>query len=112
MYDLHVAISYLCGIYQFICAMPKRLTSTLYRSAVLLLMLFFFSQCGSRKATPRRPHIELPECSISDVAYSVPQLPGAEMRAVWLTTIFGLDWPKVSAAVSYTHLESDGGGDE
>ena len=77
--------------------MPKRLTSTLYRSAVLLLTLFLFSQCGTRKATPRRPRIELPECSISDVAYSVPQLPGAEMRAVWLTTIFGLDWPKVSA---------------
>ncbi len=77
--------------------MPKRLISTLCRSALLLLTLFLFSQCGARKATPRRPHVELPECSISDDAYSVPQLPGAEMRAVWLTSIFGLDWPKVSA---------------
>ena len=77
--------------------MPKRLISTLCQSALLLLTLFLFSQCGARKATPRRPHVELPECSISDDAYSVPQLPGAEMRAVWLTSIFGLDWPKVSA---------------
>lgn len=81
--------------------MSKRRLPSLCQQTVLLLLLFLLSQCGTRQTdrpgSARRPHIELPECGISDVAYPVPQLPVAEMRGVWLTTIWGLDWPKVSA---------------
>lgn len=81
--------------------MHHRYISTLSKPLALLLLLFSLNQCGTRRtervSTGRRPHIELPDCGLSDVTYPVPQRPKSEIRGVWLTTIWGLDWPKVSA---------------
>lgn len=78
--------------------MNRHISWSLITLSVALLTLSQVG-CKARKAQTVAPipPIELPQCEISDIEYPKPETPRGRMRGVWLTTIWGLDWPKTSA---------------
>lgn len=69
-----------------------------YTVVALLLVLWGLAGCGVfRKKTVRRRPVVIKHELPSRKSYNLPQAePTIEMRAVWLTTIYGLDWPSQS----------------
>lgn len=68
---------------------------------LLVAVVFGFSRCGTRtKRVTLRPPIIAPENIPIDSSQELPSYhpldydEKPEMRAVWLTTIYGLDWPQ------------------
>ena len=58
-----------------------------------------FTSCGTKKVVPSPPTVKpLPDTAIAAPVIEPWVSPvREEMRGVWLTTIYGLDWPQRSA---------------
>lgn len=72
-----------------------------YLIAFLAIFIFALSSCSTRRGTMKSslPTDTLPSVVIKPARVNVPKVP-KEMRAVWLTTIYNLDWPKRPARTS------------
>ncbi len=81
--------------------MQKILYSKLYRSIIAILFVLLLFSCGSKKVQ-QSPLNNKPIAKVEFPAKGEWQVPFAdslrgEIRAVWLTLAYGLDWPKTKA---------------
>lgn len=75
-----------------------------YKSLLTLSLFLALVACGAKKQKPQKPDIQPTQPTEKPIPTTPPswQAPLGdsikhEMRAVWLTTAYGLDWPKVKA---------------